>query len=151
MDIGAIIIIILISILLVVTFYIIGLYNRLIDAKNRIEDKFTQIDLELRNKIELINSIIEIVDKTTTHEEKIISELSQAINKYEKTKNTNDKINASNNINKQLFKIFNLKETYIDLKKNKSFISLQDKIENIDDKINYAKTFYKTVNLNLLK
>ena len=148
MDIVAIIIIILISILLVVTFYIIGLYNRLIDAKNRIEDQFTQIDLELRHKIELTNSIIEIVNKMTKHEEKIINELSQGINKYEKTKNINDKINTSNNINKQLFKIFNLKETYTDLKKNKNFISLQEKIENIDDKINYARTFYNDVVLD---
>ena len=148
MDIGAIIIIILISILLVVTFYIIGLYNRLIDAKNRIEDQFTQIDLELRGKIELTNSIIEIVGKVAKHEEKITSELLQGINKYEKAKNINDKINASNNINKQLFKIFNLKETYTDLKKNKNFISLQEKIENIDDKINYARTFYNDVVLD---
>ena len=148
MDIVAIIIIILISILLVVTFYIIGLYNRLIDSKNRIEDQFTQIDLELRHKIELTNSIIEIVNKMTKHEEKIINELSQGISKYEKTKNINDKINTSNNINKQLFKIFNLKETYTDLKKNKNFISLQEKIENIDDKINYARTFYNDVVLD---
>lgn len=148
MDIVAIIIIILISLLLVVTFYIIGLYNSLIDAKNRIEDQFTQIDLELNNKIELANSIIEIVSKTTKHEEKTINELSQWLNKYEKSKNINDKINASNNINKQLYKVYNLKETYIDLKKNKNFILLQEKIENIDDKINYARTFYNDVVLD---
>ena len=148
MDIVAIIIIILISILLVLTFYIIGLYNRLIDAKNRIEDQFTPIDLELRHKIELTNNIIEIVSKVAKHEEKIISESSQLINKYEKEKNINEKINISNNINKQLFKIFNLKETYTDLKKNKTFISLQEKIENINDKINYARTFYNDVVLD---
>lgn len=148
MDIGAIIIIIIISALLVLTFYIIGLYNRLIDAKNRIEDQFTQIDLELKKKIDLISSLVEIVKDYAKHEEKIINELTTVCNKVEKAKNINDKILASNNMNRALNRIFALTDTYSDLKKNKNFLSLQNKLEESDDRINYARTFYNDVVLD---
>ena len=75
MDIEAITIIIIVGVLLVITFYIIGLYNELIDARNRVEDRFTQIELELRKKNNLIPDLIEIVKIYAKHEEKIINEM----------------------------------------------------------------------------
>lgn len=148
MDIGAIIIIIIISALLVLTFYIIGLYNRLIDAKNRVEDKFTQIDLEIKKKLDLIPSLIEIVNKFVKHEEKTINELITVINKIEKSKKINDKITSANSMERTLNKVFTLANTYSDLKRNKNFLSLQKKLEESDDKINYARTFYNDVVLD---
>lgn len=148
MDIGAIIIIILISLLLVVTFYIIGLYNNIINAKNKIEDKFLQIDTELRKKVDTAVNIIDIIKKITKHEEKLVNEFELYASKLEKAKSINDKISAAGNINRALNKIYSLEETYADLKKNKAFKAVQDKIEEIDDRINYAKTFYNDVVLD---
>lgn len=148
MDIVAIIIIIIIATILVLTFYIIGLYNRIINAKNKMEDKFNQIDVELKNKIDLIPNLVEIVNDLAKHEEKTLNELSIAVNKLEKSKTINDKINNSNNMNRNINKIFNLSDTYPELRKNKNFISIQKKLEECDDKINYAKTFYNDVVLD---
>ena len=60
MDIGAIIIIIIISIILVITFYIIGIYNKLVNAKNKIEDQFIPIDIELEKKVDLISNFCKL-------------------------------------------------------------------------------------------
>ena len=148
MDIVAILIIIIIAIILVLTFYIIGLYNRLIDSKNKIEDKFNQIDIELKNKLDLIPNLIDTISSLTKHEEKTINELSSSATKLEKSKNINDKIVNSNNMNRAINKIFNLIDTYPELKKNKNFQIVQKKLEECDDKINYAKTFYNDVVLD---
>jgi len=145
MDIVAIIIIILISLILVVTFYIIGLYNNLIDAKNKIEDQFIQIDTELKLKIDTVRNIIEILKNITRHEEKIIKELENTTTKLEKSKNINDKITLASNLNRTLNKVNTLKETYTELNKHKLFLSHLEKLEESEDKINYARTFYNDV------
>lgn len=148
MDIGAIIIIMLVAIILVLTFYTIGLYNKLIDARNRVEDQFTQIEIELRKKAEYIPKLIEIINTYTKHEEKIINELTNIKTKIDKTTKLNDIIKISKQVNLSLNKIYSLKETYPELKKNKNLQSIKDNIENIEDKINYARTFYNDAVLN---
>ena len=148
MDIVAIIIIIIISALLVVTFYIIGQYNRLIDSRNRIEDQFTPIELELRKKQDLIPNLTDIIKSITKHEEKVINELTSASSKLTKNKDINDKIASANNMNRALNKIFALIDTYPELKRNKNFLSLQKKLEECEDRINYARTFYNDVVLD---
>jgi len=148
MDIGAIIIIIIIATILVLTFYIIGLYNRLIDAKNRVEDQFTQIELELRKKVDLIPKLLEIIKVYTKHEEKTINDITNAKNKIDKATKINDIIKASKTINISLNKIFTLKDIYPELKKNKNYLSIINNIEDIEDRINYARTFYNDAVLN---
>ena len=148
MDIEAITIIIIVGVLLVITFYIIGLYNELIDARNRVEDRFTQIELELRKKNNLIPDLIEIVKIYAKHEEKIINEMIATKNKLEKSNKINDIIKNSKNIDISLNKIFTLTDTYPELKKNKNYLSLQKNVEEIEDKINYARTFYNEAVLN---
>lgn len=148
MDIEAITIIIIVGVLLVITFYIIGLYNELIDARNRVEDRFTQIELELRKKNNLIPDLIEIVKIYAKHEEKIINEMIATKNKLDKSNKINDIIKNSKNIDISLNKIFTLTDTYPELKKNKNFQIVQKKLEECDDKINYAKTFYNDVVLD---
>lgn len=142
MDIGAIIIIMIIAVILVLTFYIIGLYNGLIDARNKVEDQFTQIHLELKKKSDIIPNIIEVLNKYIKHEEKILNELITSKNKLDKANKINEIIKSSNNINIALSKIVSLSETYPELKKNKIYLSLIKQLEEIEDRINYARTFY---------
>ena len=142
MDIGAIIIIIAISVLLVVTFYIIGLYNTLIDSKNRVEDKFVQIDMLLKKRVELIPNLVETVKKYTKHESKIIEELENAKSKLEKSSSINSKIKQYSELNKKIGKIYSLRDTYQELNKDKIFNTTMKDINENEDRINYARTFY---------
>lgn len=148
MDIGAIIIIMFVAVILVLTFYTIGLYNKLIDARNRVEDRFTQIEIELRKKAEYIPKLIEIINTYTKHEEKIINEVTNVKSKIDKANKVNDIIKASKQVNDSINKIYSLKETYPELKKNKYMQSIENNIEDIEDRINYARTFYNDAVLN---
>lgn len=151
MDIGAIIIIIIIGIILVLTFYVIGVYNNLLDAKNKVEDKFNQIDNELKRKIELISTSVDIVKKYAKHEEKVLNEVEKSQDKMLKANNINEKIKASNSINKAINKLISLEKSYQELKSNKKFIALQKSIKEIEDKIDYAKSFYNDTVTNYNK
>lgn len=148
MDIGAIIIIMFVAVILILTFYTIGLYNKLIDARNRVEDRFTQIEIELRKKAEYIPKLIEIINTYTKHEEKIINEVTNVKSKIDKANKVNDVIKASKQVNDSINKIYSLKETYPELKKNKYMQSIENSIEDIEDRINYARTFYNDAVLN---
>lgn len=148
MDIGAIIIIMFVAVILILTFYTIGLYNKLIDARNRVEDRFTQIEIELRKKAEYIPKLTEIINIYTKHEEKIINEVINVKSKLDKANKVNDVIKASKQVNDSINKIYSLKETYPELKKNKYMQSIENNIEDIEDRINYARTFYNDAVLN---
>lgn len=142
MDIGAIIIIIVISLMLVITFYIIGIYNKLINARNKVEDKFIQIDAEIDKKLNLITNLIEIIKENLKHEDKIINELQSAYTKLEKTTSINGKIKGVKNLDKELNKIYLLTETYKDLKTNKNYNQIKKNLDIIDERIEYSKAFY---------
>ena len=142
MDIGAIIIIILIGGILVLTFYIIGLYNTLLDAKNKLENKFSKINTELKKEIKLIPSIIEVLKKHTKHEEKTINEVEELNSKSKELKSINDKISFINDLNKTLKKVYKLEETYKELKSSRKYNSIKKELNEIEDKIVYAKEFY---------
>lgn len=146
MDIGAIIIIIIIGIILVLTFYIIGVYNNLLDAKNKVEDKFEKIDVEIKKTNKLTTNLLEVIKKNVKHEEKLINELNKVLEMSLESKTINNKIKNYNNLVKKINKILSLEETYKELKTNKKIISIKKELENINDNINYARDIYnKTV------
>lgn len=142
MDIGAIIIIIIIGIILVLTFYAIGVYNNLLDAKNKVEDKFEKIDIEIKKTNNLTAKLLEIMEKNTKHEEKLIKELKKELEKSSESKTINLKIVNYNNLIKKINKALSLEETYKELKTNIKLTSIKKELESAKDNINYAKDIY---------
>jgi len=142
MDIGAIIIIILISGLLILTFYVIGVYNRVLDGRNRVEDQFTQIDLEINKQISLISNILEVTKKITKYEEKVINEIEKTNKKLDNATSINGKIKALYEVDKAINKIYNLRELYPELKSNKNLTSLLNKLKENKERIEYASSFF---------
>lgn len=142
MDLAAIIIIMFISGLLVLVFYIIGIYNRLLDAKNRVEDQFKPINNELNKLSEIMPDLIESIKKYVKHEDKIINEIENINSKLINATSINGKIKNQYTLNKSLEKLFSLKEIYPELKKSKTFNNIEKKIKELEDKIEYASEFY---------
>ena len=142
MDIVSIIIIIIIGIISVLTFYIIGIYNKLLDAKNKVEAKFIQIDKEIKKKISLTIKLEKTIAKDIKHEEKLLTKLVTIAKELENEKEINNIIKYFKELNKSLEKTLNLEETYIDLKNNKSFIKIKKDLKECDEKIEYASAFY---------
>lgn len=148
MTFGAIIIIMVIAVILILTFYVIGVYNKLIYARNKVEDQFAQIDVQLKRRIDLIPNLVETVKGYAKHEEKTLNDIINARNKMVNAGSINDEIEASNDVSRALNKVFALSEAYPELKANTNFISLQNDLKETEDKISYARSFYNDTVLN---
>lgn len=153
MDIVAIMIIIIIGVILVLTFYVIGVYNRLLDARNRVEEQFMQIEIELNKIVGITERLLEISKKEIKHEDKILDELEKTNNKLKNATSINGKIKASENLNINIDKLFKLKETYPKLNKGKIFSKEQKDLTEVQGRIEYASSFYNqsVLNYNKLK
>jgi len=148
MDIGTIIIIIVVGVVLLLVFYSIGTYNNLVNARNKVNDQFAQIDVQLKRRSDMIPNLVETVKGYAKHEEKTLTEVINARNKMASASSINEELEASNQVTTALNKLFALSESYPDLKANTNFISLQNDLKDTEDKISYARSFYNDTVLN---
>lgn len=142
MDIAAIIIIMLIGAVIIFVFYVIGLYNKILDARNRVYMKFEQIDIELNKILNLIPSLIKNVEKNVKHEDRILGSVNEVRKSILNVKDINEKIGVMSFLFESLDKVFGLQVCYFELKKEKDFVNYLNKINKMKDKINYASSFY---------
>ena len=131
MNIGTIIIIIVVGVLLILVFYAIGVYNNLINARNKAKDQFSQIDVQLKRRSDMIPNLVET-----------LKEVVEARNKMATASGINEEVEASNAVTSALNKLFALSEAYPELKANENFMSLQADLKETEDKISYARGFY---------
>ena len=148
MDTSVIIIIIIVGLLLLAVFYVIGVYNKLVNARNKVDNQFSQIDVQLKRRADLIPNLVETVKGYAKHEEGTLTAVINARNKAVKANGVNEKIDAENHLTGALTKLFALTESYPELKANENFISLQKDLTDTEDKITYARQFYNDTAMN---
>ena len=142
MSLGTIIIIIVAAVVILLAFYVIGTYNNLVNARNKVNDQFAQIDVQLKRRSDMIPNLVETVKGYAKHEEKTLTEVIEARNKMATASGINEELEASNQVTSALNKLFALSESYPDLKANSNFMSLQNDLKETEDKISYARGFY---------
>ena len=142
MELGTIIIILIVAVIILIVFYIIGIYNKLVNARNKVNDQFAQIDVQLKRRSDMIPNLVETVKGYTKHEEKTLKEVVEARNKMNTANGINEELEASNAVTGALNKLFALSEAYPELKANENFKSLQSDLKETEDKISYARGFY---------
>lgn len=142
------IIVVILGLLIICVFYVIGIYNRLVNARNKVKDQFAQIDVQLKRRIDLIPNLVETVKGYAKHEEGTLKEVIEARNKMANANNINEELEASGEVTSALNKLFALAESYPDLKANENFMSLQKDLKETEDKISYARSFYNDTVLN---
>ena len=148
MNISTIIIIIIVGLLFVLVFYGIGVYNKLVNARNKVDNQFSQIDIQLKRRADLIPNLVETVKGYAKHEEETFVKVIEARNKALDASSVNEKIEATNELTGALNKLFALTESYPELKANENFISLQNDLKDSEDKITYARQFYNDSAMN---
>ena len=135
-------IIILVVILLIFGGYAVGVYNKLVNARNKVENQFSQIDIQLKRRADLIPNLVETVKGYAKHEKDTFEAVINARNKAVNAGTVNEKIEANNELTGALNKLFALAEAYPELKANENFLSLQNDLKDTEDKITYARQFY---------
>ena len=122
--------------------YAILTYNGLVSMRNRIENAWAQIDVQLKRRYDLIPNLVETVKGYAAHERGTLEAVVQARNMAMSAQGPQDQAAAENMITGALKSVFALSEAYPDLKANQNFLNLQEELTGTEGRIAYARQFY---------
>jgi len=125
----------------VIVLYIIIAYNSLIVLRNRINNAWSQIDVQLKRRYDLIPNLIKTVQGYVKHEKTVLTEITKARAQLVKG-NIQDKARASDQLTNALKSLFAVAENYPQLKANENFKMLQEELSGTESKIAYSRQFY---------
>ncbi|MCX5775309.1 MAG: LemA family protein [Firmicutes bacterium] len=126
----------------------IGTYNKLVMGRNKVKNSWSQIDVQLKRRFDLIPNIVETVKGYATHEKSIFEEFAKARKLYD-TGNSEGNVGKMAEANSQLTKLVALTvEQYPNLKADVQFIKLQETLSDTENKIAFARQFYNDVVLS---
>lgn len=121
---------------------LMSVYNGLITRRNRVKNAWSQIDVQLKRRFDLIPNLVETVKGYAAHEKETLENVIKARNSYVNANTPEAAMDANNQVVGALNRLFALAESYPDLKANQNFIYLQTELTNVEDKIGYARQFY---------
>jgi LemA protein len=134
--------IVLLIIIGVVIVAAIGVYNSLIILRNRCDNSWAQVDVQLKRRYDLIPNLIETVKGYAKHEREVFEKVTQARTSAINAGTVKDQAQAENMLNGALKTLFAVAENYPELKANQNFLQLQEELAGTESKIAYARQFY---------
>ncbi|MCD6279642.1 LemA family protein [Candidatus Micrarchaeota archaeon] len=129
-------------IILLLVLFIIGIYNRLIVQRNRVDNAWAQVDVQLKKRYNLVPNLVETVKGYAKHEKSVFTEVTKARASIMKAKTVGEKAKANSMLTNALKSLFAVAENYPNLKASENFKLLQEQLQGIEDKIAYARQFY---------
>ena len=139
------IIIAIIVIVVLILIWGVATYNSLVDFRNRVKDAWSQIDVQLKRRFDLIPNLVETVKGYTKHESETLEEVIKARNTYLSASLPEDQLKADGELTNAINKLFALSENYPDLKANQNFQQLQQELQQTEDKIAMSRQFYNDI------
>jgi LemA protein len=136
-------------VLVVLGMIVIGLYNRLVKLRNSRENAFADIDVQLKQRLDLIPQLVEAVKGYMKHESTVLSDITNARTNALKATTVNDKIAAETQLTTALQGLQVAVEAYPDLKASQNFMQLQEEIADIENKLAAARRFFNSATKEL--
>lgn len=137
--------IILLVVLVVLVLWFVGIYNGFITLKNRVENAWAQVDVQLKRRYDLIPNLVETVKGYAAHEKEIFEKLGELRAKALGAQSVKDIGETNNQITQTLKTLFAVAENYPELKANENFLKLQEELANTENKIAFARQFYNDI------
>jgi LemA protein len=137
-----ILIIILIVVVVLLLLFFVAQYNGLVKLKNRVENAWAQIDVQLRRRYDLIPNLVETVKGYAAHESETLEAVVQARNAAMSAAGPADAAQSENMLTGTLKSLFALSEAYPDLKANTNFLELQEELTSTESRIAFARQHY---------
>lgn len=134
--------IVVIVIIVLLILYVAMTYNKLVDLRNRVRDQWSQIDVQLKRRFDLIPNLVSTVKGYVKHESETLEKVIEARNSYTTATSPHEKMEANNMLTDTLTKLFAVAESYPDLKANTNFLDLQQELQDTENKIAMARQFY---------
>ena len=134
--------IIVILLIIIVLALVVKFYNDLVNGRNKVKNSWSQIDVQLQRRNDLIPNIVETVKGYAGHEKSTFEEVTKARANMANATSVKEVAEADNMLTGALKSLFAVAEAYPELKANKNFLELQEELSDTEDKISYARQFY---------
>jgi LemA protein len=129
-------------VVVLILFVMVGGYNRLVSLDQSANQAFADIDVQLKQRHDLIPNLVETVKGYAAHEAGTLEAVTAARNRATQATSVEDKVQAENMLTGALGRLFALSEAYPDLKANQNFLSLQGELSDLENKLAAARRFF---------
>ena len=136
------IIILIVVIIIFIIATIIGIYNSLVALRNKVKNAWSQIDVQLQRRFDLIPNLVETVKGYMGYESDVLTQVTELRTSWANAGSIAEKAELDNQLSGCLKTIMAVSENYPDLKANASFLDLQDELKNTENKITFSRQFY---------
>lgn len=137
--------ILLVVIVVAVGLFFVSVYNNLSKFKVRIDEAWSQIDVQLKRRVDLIPNLVETVKGYATHEKEVFENVTKARAALMGASNAKEAGDADNMLTGALKSLFAVAEAYPELKAQEGFVNLQRELSDTEDKVAYSRQFYNSV------
>jgi LemA protein len=136
-----VVIVIVVLVVLVGLWFMLG-YNGLVSRRNKVDNAWSQIDVQLKRRHDLVPNLVETVKGYASHERQTLEAVTQARNMAVGAQGPEAQAQAENVLSGALKSLFAVSEAYPDLKANQNFLNLQEELTSTEDRIAYSRQFY---------
>ncbi len=133
---------IIIGIIVLALIWFVAVYNGLVRLKNRVEEAWSDIDVQLKRRYDLIPNLVETVKGYAKHEKELFENVTKARSQAMNAQDPHAKAEAENMLSSTLKSLFAVSENYPELKASDNFAKLQDELSDTENKIQAARRFY---------
>lgn len=142
---GTIILLIIVGLVVLLVFYGISVYNSLVTLRNRVRNSWSQIEVQLKNRADLIPNLVETVKGYARHEKEVFENVTKARSQVMNASGVQQTADANQELSSALSRLLVTVEAYPELKADKNFLSLQAELKDAEEKIRYARQFYNDI------
>lgn len=133
-------IVLIIIVLLVIA--VIAIYNNLVTLRQKAQNSWSQIDVQLQRRFDLIPNLVETVKTYMKHEDEVLTKVAELRTSWAGATSVHEKAELDNELSGALKTIMAVSENYPDLKANQNFSELQQELQNTENKISFSRQFY---------
>lgn len=133
---------IILAIVVIIIIAIIAIYNSLVTMRQRVKNAWSQIDVQLQRRFDLIPNLVETVKGYMGHEADVLTKVTDLRSSWANAKSVDEKAKLDNQLSESLKTIMAVAENYPDLKASQNFSELQTELTNTENKISYSRQFY---------
>ena len=133
---------IIVIVIVVICIVVVAMYNNLVSLRQRVQNAWSQIDVQLKRRFDLIPNLQETVKGYMAHESETFSKIAELRTAWASSTTVAEKADISNQLTEALKTIMAVSESYPDLKANQNFSELSEELRNTENKISFARQFY---------
>ncbi len=133
---------IILVVLIALVAFVINIYNGLVQSKMKVENAWSQIDVQLQRRFDLIPNFVETVKGYMKHEEETLTKVTELRTSWANASTVKDKAELDSQLSSTLKTIMAVSENYPELKANENFMQLSEELRNTENKIAFSRQFY---------